>query len=264
MHQLPLLPVPTGALAAGVYVLARRDRSRFKLGWARSPLHRARQLPEFQLGELDLDSSRTIWLPDRARAEQIERSVHKSLAPYRVEAGHHGDGCQEWFAGHAQDNALRLLSQMPLRPDSRATARLLPITMKPAPAGAVSIETGAQDAWWRLEDLLARLAMHCAITVQNLEQGARPLLTVHGLKALTSPNLAELRRAALDSDSYQCWRNGRALAFVQTIDWQGDDLVLDFTPMKVLERWDEGPELLWQVRGFLARLQRQSRVRRPS
>jgi hypothetical protein len=252
-----------GPNAAGVYVLVRRDRHRFKLGWARSPLRRARQLPEYRCGEIDLASSRTIWLPSRARAEQVERSVHKSLAPYRVDAGHGGDGSHEWFAGHAQDNAMRLLGQMPLQPDSCATARLLPITLLPPPADAVSIETGPQDAWWRLEDLLARLALHFAITVRDLDHGARPVLTVHGLRRIDDPGFVELRRAALDADSYQCWRDGHPLAFVQTLDWRGDDLVLNFAPMKALERWEQGAELVWQVRGFLARLARSARLPRP-
>ena len=50
---------------ASVYVLMRRDRRRFKLGWARRPLHRARRLPEFRRDELDLEHSRAIWLPSR-------------------------------------------------------------------------------------------------------------------------------------------------------------------------------------------------------
>lgn len=257
-------PIPVGAEVAGVYALIRLDRRRFKIGWSRSPLHRARQLREYRQGELDLKASRTIWLPNRERAEQVERSVHKSLAPYRVDAGHREDGSQEWYAGHAQDAALRLLSQMPLEPTSRHTARLLPLAEPPAPGDAVCIETGPQDAWWRLEDLLCRMALHCAISVRDLEQGALPVVTVYGLRCLADPAAPELRTAAMDSDSYQCWRDGRPLNFVKTFGWDGADLVLHFNSMKVLERWEQGPELVWQVRGFLVRLVRSSRVRRPA
>ncbi|MBI5718709.1 MAG: GIY-YIG nuclease family protein [Burkholderiales bacterium] len=253
---------PTGPNRACVYVLARRDRRRFKLGWARSPMHRARQLPEFRRDELDLDGSRVIWLPTRPRAEQIERSMHKTLAPYRVDAEHRAAGSQEWFAGHAQDTALRMLGQMPLGESSHLTARVVRLTLPAPPADALtiamSIETGPQETWWRLEDLFSRLVMHCRITVQ---EGDELVLTVHRLRLHTGPEMAELRRAALDADSYQCWRDGRPLAFVQIFSWQGDDLVLRMTPMKVLERWEDGAELAWQVRGFLARLKRQAPLR---
>lgn len=256
-------PIPIGADRASVYVLVRRDRRRFKLGWARRPVVRARMLPEFRRGELDLDASKAIWLPNRPRAEQIERSMHKTLAPFRVEAEHLEDGNREWFAGHAQDTALRMLSQMPLQPNSNCAARVLPLTMPAPPTDGVSIETGPQDTWWRMEDLLARLAMHTSITVSNLDRhGGHLTLTVHDLKHRTQPDLTELRSAALDADSYQCWREGWPLAFVQTLEWQANDLVLSFTPLTALERWDEGPELVWQVRGFLALLQRQSRIHR--
>lgn len=260
-------PVPTGPDRASVYLLVRRDRRRFKLGWSRSPVDRARQLPEFNRGELDLQASRAIWLPDRPRAEQVERSMHKTLAPYKVQLelrrNQAHDGSQEWFAGHAQDAALRMLAQMPLEPSSRVTARVLPLSLPAPPVDAVSIETGPQDTWWRIEDILARLALHCAITVEVPDRrGGQLTVTVHDLKRQTQADRVELRRAALDADSYQCWRDGRPLAFVQTLDWQGDDLALSFTPLPVLERWEDGPEMVWQVRSFLARLGRQSRVRR--
>lgn len=161
---------------------------------------------------------------------------------------------------HAQDRALRMLAQMPLRSDSALTARVLPLTMAVAPADAVSIETGPQDTWWRLEDLLARLAMHCPVSVQNLGDGA-PIVTIHGMRRCTAPEFAELRRAALDSENYQCWCEGRPRAFVQTIAWQGDDLELVFTAMRVIERWDDGLELVGQVRGLLARLRRMAPLR---
>lgn len=260
-------PVPTGPDRASVYLLLRHDRHRFKLGWARRPVDRVRQLPEFSRGELDLQASRAIWLLDRPRAEQVERSLHKTLAPYKVELElrrHQAhDGSQEWFAGHAQDAALRMLAQMPLQPSSRVTARVLPLTLPLPPVDAVSIEAGPQDTWWRVEDILARLALHCDITLDAPDRRAGQLtVTVHDLRRQISPEQADLRRAALDADSYQCWLDGGPLTFVQTLAWESDDLVLSFAPLTVLERWEDGPEMVWQVRSFLARLPRQSRVRR--
>lgn len=242
---------------ASVYVLMRRDRRRFKLGWARRPLHRARRLPEFRRGELDLEHSRAIWLPSRQRAEQVERSMHKSLAPYRVPAGHHGDGAEEWFAGTAQDTALRMLAQMPLQESSNATARLLPLTVPAPPSDAVSIETGPQDTWWRIEDVLSRLALRWPVSVC-----AEPVaVVVHGFRIRDPCDPDDLRRAALDADTYQCWCDGRRLAFVQTLNWEGDDLVVRMTPATVIAGWEGGHEIAWQVTGFLARLRRRSPIR---
>lgn len=248
---------------ASVYVLARRDGRRFKLGWSLSPLARARQLPEFGRGELDLDASRAIWLPTRSRAEQVERSMHKLLAPYRVDLEQRHDrghtGRLEWFAGHAQVTALRMLGQMPLQSSGRLTALVQPLVL-PGPADGAGTDAAAQDTWWRIEDILARLAMLCRITVDDLNRrGCQPTVTVHGLKPQVDADITELRCAALNAESYQCWHEGRPAAFVQTLRWEGDDLVLSLMPLSVLERWEDGADLAWQVRGFLARLQQQSR-----
>ena len=86
---------------ASVYVLERLDRSKFKIGWALDPLKRVRQLPEFDAQLVDLRRSRVLWLPSRHRAEQVERSMQKSLGPYRSPADHQGDGHSEWFDGVA-------------------------------------------------------------------------------------------------------------------------------------------------------------------
>lgn len=248
-------PSPLGPNRAAVYLLQRRDRRRFKLGWARRPLVRVRQFPEYRRRELDLDASSAIWLPDRPRAEQVERSLHKTLAPFSVAADHQGDGRSEWFDGVAHDTALRLLSQMPLS-ESSGVARVVKLTLPPPPADAVSIETGPQDTWWGIEDLLSRLAMHCPISVH---EGDAPEIVVHGLRRA---DLGELRQAALDPDRYQCWRDGRPLAFVRTLAFDGDDMVLQFTSSKSIERWDDDADLVWQVKGFLARLKRKARVAR--
>jgi hypothetical protein len=185
--------------------------------------------------------------------------MHKTLAPFATPAGHAGDGHQEWFEGVVHDTALRLLAQMPLDERTGNPARVVRLTQPAPPADAVSIENGPQDTWWAIEDLLSRLAMHCAISVDQ-HDGLQVI--VHGLRHATPGNLGELRRAALDADTYQCFRNGHRLAFVRTIAFAGDDLMLELTPTRVIERWDEGADLPWQIRGFLARLVRMARVPR--
>lgn len=70
----------------------------------------------------------------------------------------------------------------------------------------------------------------------------------------TDGALGELRQAALEPDTYQCRNDGCWLTFVQTIDRDADDVVLQFTPPTLIERWPQGADLVWQVGGFLARL----------
>jgi hypothetical protein len=148
---------------------------------------------------------------------------------------------------------------MPLDEASHRTARVVPISLPPPPPDAVSIEVAPQDNWWAIEDLLSRLAMLLPITVIG---NAEPRVTVHGFKAADEAVLGSIRRLALDAETYQTWRDGRPLSFVQWFVFDGDDLVLDFMPLKAIERWVEGPELVWQVQGFLARLKRMARIRR--
>jgi len=123
-QQGPVVP-------AAVYLFQRRDRRRFKVGSSVDPVARAAQLPEFKAGLLDLPKSLALWLPTPMRAHQVERSLHRGLAPYRVPADHQGDGHTEWFAPAALLPAMRLLGQMPSGERGGGT---LPIRPEEAPA----------------------------------------------------------------------------------------------------------------------------------
>lgn len=259
MRQLRQPAQADTAKPAAVYLVHRTDRRRFKLGWALQPMLRAHKLPEFSRGELDLDASRAIWLPNRQRAEQVERSMHKTFAPYRATAGHHGDGHCEWFVGAMADQALRLLGQMPLDETSPRTARVVRISLPQPPADAVSIENRPQDVWWRIEDVLARLGMQLPVSVL---WGHQITLIVHGFRAPDTPVPHDLRRAVLDVDTYQTWCDARPLSFVSLIAYDGADPVVEFKSLKAIERWDDGDGLVWQIKGFLARLQRTAPIRR--
>jgi hypothetical protein len=266
------MKLPKTAVAACVYLLLCRDRTRFKLGWALDPVARICVLPEFSRRKLDLAASKAIWLPSRQRAEQVERSMHKALRPYRVAPEHRLDGWQEWFDGRAQQAALRLLRQMPLDNDSYVTASIVPLLKPPmlqsatqteptpdsSPAsvvlGRVDRRSDPQSVWWSIEDRLIRLAMRYPVTVSGEHS---PVITVHGLKSLPVQRLTKLRRIVFDTERWQCWRGNLPLSFIQTIGWEGDDLVLRFMPLQHIEQWEGGPELISQVQSFLLRLERQ-------
>jgi hypothetical protein len=239
---------------AAVYVLQRFDRRRFKVGWSVAPLKRIRLLPEFNGNQLDLDASRVLWLPSRKRAEQVEDAVHKCLAPYAAQAGHHLDGHSEWFQPAAHPMALSMLSQVPLDERSRQRARLVPLQLETPLAKAVSIKTSAQDAWWALEDLWLRVAMHCPIEVER--DGDVHRVVIVGFRRAWDGPMASLRHAVMNADTYRWEAAGRHNEFVKLIDYRADDLVCTLATLRQIGSWPDGTDLVWQVKGFLLRLRR--------
>ena len=145
---------------AAVYLIHRTDRRRFKLGWALDPVLRAQRLPEFRRGTLDLRGSYALWLSTRKRAEQVERALHKSLAPFQVSPGHQDDGHREWFAPAALPSAVSLLRQMPVQEPESPTALpgLVPLLPDAPDFGAVATDQPADEVWYAIEDLWLRLA----------------------------------------------------------------------------------------------------------
>jgi T5orf172 domain len=249
---------------AAVYVFQRHDRRRFKLGWSVDPVVRAQQLPEFKAGMLDLPQSLALWLPHPMRAFQVERSLHDGLAPYRVPPGHDGDGHTEWFAQSSLVSALRLLGQMPSGTRHGGTLPLRRL-LDPAPAsGSTHAEATAdpggagesspQEVWWAVEALWLRLAACLPIRVER--EGARIRLVVGRFKSAISGTAGALRSQVYDPQTYTWRHDGRIGAFVEVIDYRGEDLVCAMTPAKVMNRWPKGRELAWQVHSLLGILSR--------
>ena len=118
-------------------------------------------------------------------------------------------------------------------------------------------EREPQAVWWALEDLYLRLARIWPLTVNHCD----PNITVHGMQRCVagSASQGELQAAALDPKRYQCDVDGRRRSFLRSIDVEGKNLLLQLTPLIVMERWPQGPELAQQVRGFLVRLEQLSR-----
>jgi hypothetical protein len=248
IHQLPQ------ASRAAVYVLQRIDRRCFKVGWALDPMQRVRQLPEYDALQLDLDHSVALWLPSRKRAEQIERAVHKALAPYAADARHHATGHSEWFGPVTHSVAVRMLAQMPTSERSDARGRLEPLTSQAPRSDGVSQQTGAQEVWWALEDLWARLATCCPVSVDG--DGEVHQLVLVGFRHAREGDVAALRQHVFDTETYTWRAAGQRGEFVRLLEYRGDDLVCTLTSLRRVGGWPDGPELVWQVRGFLLRLQR--------
>lgn len=237
---------------ASVYVLQRLDRARFKIGWALDPLKRVRQLPEFNHRQIDLHRSSVLWLPSRHRAEQVERSMQKSLGPYRSPAEHHGDGHSEWFDGVAHPFALRLLGQIPVDISTGSTGKLLPLEPDYEAASESADGLGALEVWWSLEDLWLRAAQCMAVTAQLC--GPDMQVVVHRLRASWDTAAAELRGPLIDLDTYRWSQGGTSGSYVTFLHTEGEDLVCTLTPARVIEAWPEGPDLVCLVRAFVLRL----------
>lgn len=248
------------ATPAAVYLIHRKDRSRFKVGWAFDPLARAQNLPEFQRSQLDLRSSMALWLSTRQRAEQIERAMHKSLAPYQAPAGHRGDGYSEWFAPAALPTALQLLRQMPGSAPAEGPQKVLkPLLPELDHWVFVETERAPQDVWFEVEDLWLRMAAQLPVQIED--RGGVCTLRFGGFRQALGSEMAELRSRALDLDTF-AWRLGSERgSFVRLIAYEGDALVFTVTSIPTIVRWPQGDDLGWQVKGFAARMRVAERER---
>lgn len=241
---------------AAVYVLQRLDRSRFKLGWAINPVHRAQSLPEYAANVLDLENSVALWLPSRQRAEEVEACLHKGLAPYHVNTAYRWDGYTEWFSCRGLESALNLLHQMPLSMRTSRHAPVLPLLQTPDEATQRD-SLSAHDVWWALEDLLKRVANCLAV---RLDSGEAHQIIFTGFRHAPEWILGELRSPMVDIETYHWRHEGRSGSFVSQIHYDGDDLVLTLTTPKVMARWKDGSHIVGQVSAYLQGI-RQGRYR---
>ncbi len=261
-------PIARGAeTPAAVYLLLHRSEPRFKLGWSLNPSRRILDLPEHEADELDLNASLVAWMPSRSRAEQVERSMHKLLRPNAVTLNHSGDGHTEWFQARAWDRAIRLLQQVSVNGDTRLV-QLQSFGNAAQDAPVVALDGNKtqdpQVVWQHIEDLLLRLVQHVPVQLL-LEQAPRvsfiglrrawpeghgPL----GLIGARDCHLAKLRWVVMTAETYQFRRQGRLHSFLQWLDYEGDDLLLQFVNLDNLETWDAEVHLPTQVKALLQRL----------
>lgn len=248
----------TGAEPAAVYLLQRHDGQRFKIGWAVEPMVRVRRLPEFLADELDLQASHAAWLPSPLRARQIERSLHRGLATQRALPPHQLDGHTEWFMPAALRTAMRMLRQMPAGGVASLPPALVPFEAAPQPLlDAAPPDTdsavivSAQDVLWAMEDLLLRA---CALNPVRVEgQGGERVIRLTDIRGPRARLGDSMRWALLDLETYRWAVGGRSGSFVQLMQYESSDLLLQMTPNRTVRRWADGA-LTWQVQALLERL----------
>lgn len=255
----PTVPDPPAADApAAVYLLQRHDGLRFKIGWALDPMERVKRLPEFTADELDLQASHEAWLTNARRARQIERSLHRGLATHRAMAPHGLEGHTEWFMPQALRTAMSMIRQMPAGGTTSLPPALVPFGSLPQPLLAAAapdadsaLIVGAQEVLWAMEDLLLRVCSLNPVRVDvHGDQRLVRLLDIRGPRARLTD---AMRWALLDLDTYRWTAGGRSGSFVQFIQYEGNDLLLQLTPTRAVRRWAEGA-LTWQVMALVERL----------
>jgi hypothetical protein len=243
---------------AALYLLQRHDGQRFKIGWSVDPMERLRSLPEYFRDELDFESSNAVWLPTPERARQFERALHRGLEMYRVSPGHTMDGHTEWFRYSAYRSALRMIAQMPVALGADQAPPLVPLLSDPAEHEDATVEgtpsavvRTAQDVLWAVEDMLLRIAGFCPVNVHS--QGDHHRVRVVGMRHLSAPSAYALRMAILDADRYRWSTGSRSGSFVNLIDYEGEDLVLDLAQPRQVLAWSDGG-LWYQMLALLDRL----------
>lgn len=266
----PLVPFGLTAPAA-VYLLQRHDGQRFKIGWALKPISRVQRLPEFQADELDLVGSHVAWLPTAARAQQIERALHRGLATFQAAPPHQLDGYTEWFQPEAHRTALGMIRQMPMGNRASMAPTVVPLLCEfsEAPnfepdAAEDGAAQAAQDVLWRIEVVLLRVAAITPVVVEG--STGQQVLRIVAFRRRVSGAAEGLRWAVLDVDRYR-WRadTGAGVktgSFVQLIEYEGDDLLLRLAPMRHVRSWLDGA-LTWPVLVLVERLRSWAARHRP-
>ena len=100
--------------------------------------------------------------------------------------------------------------------------------------------------------------MHGQVSVDN--RGDAHELVIHDFRHAWDGPVGALRREVMELDTYRWHAAGTCTEFVKVIDYRGDDLVCTLATMRLIETWPDGADLIWQVKGFLLRLQRQTEM----
>lgn len=101
--------------------------------------------------------------------------------------------------------------------------------------------------------------MHCRVTVER--EGETHHVVINGFRQACDGPGAALRRVVMDATTYRWRAAGRRGDFVRLVRYRGDDLVCTLATLRLIESWPEGPDLIWQVKGFLLRLGRSTGAR---
>ena len=219
-----------------VYLLVHQYGRRFKIGISGNVHARSRVLPE--ASGIDLTRSLAVTLPSRQRARQVERALHKALAPMGITFDVKHDGFTEWFDMAALPAAIRLLRAIPVdgRVDFMLHPRPLPSeetpleAPQPDPALAAAIHNVAVVE--RAAQTWLMVAHELPVSQRQAVGTSRTELVVHGFRTAYSEGLVVLRMKIQDCEAYALKRSATGSAVVGLVSTmrydshRRDDLVL--------------------------------------
>ena len=245
-----------------VYLAVHQAGQRFKIGLSIDPLSRFQQLPE--AGHIDLTVTLVRRLPTKARASQVERSLHRALDPCRLTVAHVGTGYTEWFSMEAFQRASVLIDAMP---DAVLPAQVL--TRQGGDwqrneyarlAEANVMQTTKAISLWRLAGSLMDISV--------LEGGGASGLAIKNFRPDVLRAATGLRAALLDVDeSYRLRALGRSkspASLVRLVSYVGPDLRIDLQRAAVLSRLPGGAKLTQTLQDGLGAIRLECRSRRSS
>ena len=111
-------------------------------------------------------------------------------------------------------------------------------------------EDGPLDIWITVEDAWLRLARTRPVTVMH-RCGQLELVFANFKSADCHERHHEFIASIVDLNFYRWQFNGHGGNLVQFIDYRGNDLVLQITDLKTIQRWIDGEDLAGQVLSFL-------------
>ncbi len=122
---------------------------------------------------------------------------------------------------------------------------------QPSNVAQFSVGANTQDVLWAMEDLLLRACALNPVVVEG--QGEHLKIRLKDMRGPRARLGDALRWALLDLDTYRWAVGGRSGSFVQLMQYEGNDLLLQITPTRTVRRWADGA-LTWQVQALLERL----------
>ena len=248
-----------------VYLAVHSAGQRFKVGLSIDPLMRFEQLPEAR--DIDLTVTLVRRLPTQARANQVERSLHKALHPFRLRAEHGGDGCTEWFQMDAFPRATLLIDLMPDAAEpSHTLVRRVNEGRRNEYVRVAEVnvaQTLAAVALWRLAGSLAGLTV--------VGEGAQVGLEIRNFRPSLHRAATGLRARLLDVDGSYGLRTPRRArspaSLVRLVSYAGpesNDLRIELQRAAVLANLPGGAKLVQHLRDGIGLLRFEARVRSPA
>ncbi len=246
-----------------VYLAVHSAGQRFKIGLSNDPIRRFESLPEAE--DIDLETTVARRMPTRARASEVERALHRALAPYSLELDHQGDGYTEWFRLDAFATAVAIIDAMP---DPTAPSQALGITAKGARRKAVLVAAEQNVARVMKATALWRVARRM-VGLSIIDRRGRVSLVVKDFKATAANAGSGLRAQLLGLDDDYTLRAARMPrgvhappSLVRFITFDGThetDLRIDLQDYATLRRLPGGERLVQRLKDGIELVRIESR-----